>query len=62
MGNTYHISGWKSKRLSAENIKPPTTPDNSLVPSLSYIGMKTSVTFVGSCLKQNKITFTHKIL
>ena len=28
--NTDHISSWKSKGLSNESIKPPTTSDNSL--------------------------------
>ena len=30
--NTNYISSWKSKRFSDENIKPPTTSDNSLTP------------------------------
>ena len=31
--NTDYISSWKSKGLSAESIKPPTTSDNSLTPA-----------------------------
>ena len=31
-----YILSWQSKGLSAENIKPPTTSDNSLKPTLSY--------------------------
>ena len=50
--NTDYISSWKSKRLSAEGNKPPTTSDNSLTPALSYYGTKTRVEFTGSCLKQ----------
>ena len=38
IGNTDGILSWKSKGLSDENIKPPTTSDNSLAPALSYIG------------------------
>ena len=34
--NTDYISSWKSKGLSAEIIKPPTTTDNSLTPALNY--------------------------
>ena len=34
--NTDYVSSWKSKGLSAESIKPPTTSDNSLTPALSY--------------------------
>ena len=41
--NTDYISSWKSKGLSAESIKPPTTSDNSLTPALSYYGSKTRV-------------------
>ena len=58
--NTDYISSWKSKGLSAESIKPPTTSDNSLTPALSYYGTKTRVKFTGSCLKQSKISYTHK--
>ena len=31
-----YISLWESKGLSAENITPPATSDNSLAPALSY--------------------------
>ena len=34
--NTDYVSSWKSKELSAESIKPPTTSDNSLTPALNY--------------------------
>ena len=57
--NTDYISSWKSKGLSAESIKPPTTSDNSLTPILSYYGTKTRVKFTESCLKQSKISYTH---
>ena len=59
IANTDYVSSWKSKGLSAESIKPPTTSDNSLTLSLSYYGAKTRVKFVGSCLKQPKISYTH---
>ena len=57
--NTDYISSWKSKGVSAENIKPPTTSDNSLAPAISYYGTKTRVKFTGSCLKESKISYTH---
>ena len=57
--NTDYVSSWKSKGLSAESIKPPTTSDNSLTPALNYYGTKTRVKFTGSCLKQPKISYTH---
>ena len=59
IANTNYVSSWKSKGLSAETIKPPTTSDNSLTPALSYYGTKTRVKFTGSCLKQSKISYTH---
>ena len=58
IGNRDHISAWKSKGLPDERIKPPTTSDNSLAPLLDYIGARTRVKFF--CLKQDKVTFTHK--
>ena len=58
--NTDHISSWKSKGLSSESIKSPTTSDNILTPALNYYGTKTRVTFTGSCLKQSKISYTHR--
>ena len=57
--NTDYISSWKSKGLSAESIKPPTTSDNSFTSALSYYGTKTRVTFTGSCFKESKIPCTH---
>ena len=57
--NTDYISSWKSKGLSAESIKPPTTSDNSLTPVLNYYGTKTRVKFTGSCLQQPKLSYTH---
>ena len=58
--NTDYVSSWKSKRLSAESIKPPTTSDNSLTPALSYYGTKTRVRLTGSCLKQSTISYNHR--
>ena len=46
--NTDYISSCKSKGLSAESIKPPTTSDNSLAPALIYYGTETRVKFTGS--------------
>ena len=56
---TDYVSSWKSKGLSAETIKPPTTSDNSLTLALSYYGPKTRVKFTESCLKQPKISYTY---
>ena len=54
--NTNYISSCKSRGLSAESIKSPTTSDNSLIPELSYYEYNIRVKFTGSCLKQSKIT------
>ena len=59
IANTDYVSSWKSKGLSAESIKPPTTSDNSLTPVLNYYGTKTRVKFNGSCLQQPKLSYTH---
>ena len=59
IANTDYVSSWKSKGLSAETIKPPTTSDNSLTPALSCYGTNT-VKITGSCLKQSKISYTHR--
>ena len=57
---TDYVSSWKSKGLSAVSIKPPTTSDNSLTQVLNYYGTRKKVKFVGSCLKQPKISHTHR--
>ena len=59
IAGTDYVSSWKSKGLSAETIKLPSTSDNSLTPAVSYYGTKTRVKFTGSCLKQPKISYTH---
>ena len=58
--NTNYILSWKSKGLSAESIKPPTTSNNSLNPELSYHQYNIKVKFTENCLKQPRIEYTHK--
>ena len=57
--NTDYVSLWKSKGLSAEIIKSPSTSYHSLIPAWSYYGTKTRVKFTGSCLQQPKVSYTH---
>ena len=57
--NTDCISSWKSKRLSVESIKPPTTSEKSLTPELNYYSTKTRVKFTGSSFKQFEVSYTH---
>ena len=59
IANTDYVSSWKSKGLSVEAIKPPTTSDNSLTPALSYYGTKTRVKLYRRCLQQPKILYNH---
>ena len=57
------IIAWKSKSLPNEIIKPPVTSDNSLNSSICYNNsVKIRVKFDGSCLKQDKVTFTPKAI
>ena len=62
IANTKYISEWKSKVLSDESIKPSSTSDNSLSPLINYLDNKVRLKFNGSCLKQNKLTYTHKTI
>ena len=62
--NTNYVLSWRSKGLSAENIKSHTTSpltayDYNLIPTLSYSGTKTKLKFTGSYLKQDQISYTH---
>ena len=59
IGNSDYVLSWESKGLSNESITPPSAPNNFLSPSLNYLGTKIRVKFSGSCLKQDKITYTH---
>ena len=60
--NTDYVSSWKPKGLSANSIKPSTTSHNSLTPVLNYYGTKTRIKFTVSCLKQSKLSDTHKTI
>ena len=61
--NDSNILSWKSKGLSDESIKPPSTSNKMLNPSVNYVGTKARVKFNGDCLKQDKISINHgKIL
>ena len=60
IASSNHILAWKSKGLTVESIKPPAASNNNLAPVLNYINTKSRVKFDGSCLKQDKVRFTHK--
>ena len=57
--SSYHILSWTTKELSNESIKPPSAPNKFITHSLNYLGTKIRVKFSGSCLKQDKVTYTH---
>ena len=57
--NKKYNSSWQSKGISDKTIKPPTTSDNSFTPLVDYLGHKIGIKFIGSCLKQPKISYTH---
>ena len=57
--STDYVSSWKSKGLSDETIKPPSTSDNGLTTAVSYYGTKMGVKFIGICLKQPAVLYTH---
>ena len=46
--------------MSDESIKPHAPSNNSLAPRLNYINTKIRVKLEKRCLKQDKVTFTHK--
>ena len=43
--------------MSDESIKPPSTSNKMLNPSVEYVGTKARVEFTGDCLKQDKTSF-----
>ena len=43
-----------------ESVKPLTTSNKMLNPSVDFVGTKTRVKFTGDCLKQKKITLIMK--
>ena len=60
IANSDYVLSWESKGLSNESITSPSAPNNFLSPSLNSLSTKIRVRFSGSCLKQDKITYTHE--
>ena len=58
VANGEYIYFSKSKDLSHEKINSITASNYSITPSLDYLGAKIRVKFNGSCLKQDKVTYT----
>ena len=57
---TNYISSQESKGLSNENIKSPTTSNNSVTPLITYYDYNIRIKFNGIILRQPKVTYTHK--
>ena len=60
VGNDNYIYYWRSKGLSDEKTNSVKTPNYSITASLYNYGTKTNITFNGSCLKQDSVTFNQK--
>ena len=56
-GSTTYVSSWESKGLSNEKISSITASNYNQAPSLAYDNAKVKLKFVGSLLKQDKITY-----
>ena len=59
LGSVNYIYYWKSKGLSDQKIDSIKMPDYGITSKLNYYGTKTRVRFNRSCLKQDKIMYTH---
>ena len=57
--NINHISAWKFKQLTDESTKLSAAFNNSLALALNYNNTKLQARLDGSCLNQDKVTFTH---
>ena len=58
-GSTTYVSSWESKGLSNENISSVITPSYNRAPSLAYNNVRIMLKFIGSLLRQDKITYNH---
>ena len=58
-GSGNYIYFWKSKGLSDERLDSITASNYKITPELRFYGTKQKVEFNGSCLKEDKVTFSH---
>ena len=58
-GTGNYIYFWKSIGLSDVRLNSNTAFNYKIAPELSYYGIKIRVKFNGSCLKQDKVTYSH---
>ena len=48
--------------MSYESLNSNTASNYSITPEFSFYGTKTRVEFNGSCLKQDKVTYSHETI
>ena len=61
VANTKRVRAWKKKGLSDQRIKPSSKSGYSLNPGINCVdNTKIQIKLDESCLKQDKLTFTHK--
>ena len=58
-GTATYVSSWKSKGLSNGKMISIITPSYNRATSLAYDNVRIKLKFVGSLLKQDKITYNH---
>ena len=59
VGNGRYIYYWQPKGLSDKRINSITASNYSVTPFLDYYCTKTGVEFSESCLKKDKIKYSH---
>ena len=57
-----YIYFWKSKGRSDEWINSLTASNYSIIPESSYYASKIRIKINGSCLKQDKATYSHETI
>ena len=59
VGSGNYIYFWKSKGLPDEELDSITASNYKITPELSFYCTKTRVEVNGSCLKKNRVTYSH---
>ena len=62
VGSGNSIYFWKSKGFTDKRINSITTSKYSITPELSHCGTKARVKLSGTCLRQDKATYNHRII
>ena len=62
LGSGNYIYFWKSIGLADERLNSNTASNYTTTPELRFYGTKTGVEFDGSCLKQDKVTYSYETI